>query len=72
MWLSMVLISVCVCLCVRAGAFVQIENMLTLLVEKCQCSPPLFHVDEMVYHSVIQYTFIFFVVLGYLAKRLTR
>ena len=38
---------------------------------ECQCHPPLFHVYETVYHSVIQYTLSFFV-LGYLAKMLAR
>ena len=47
----------------------QVEKYVyTLLVEKLQCHPPLFHVDKTVYHSVIQDRLLFIVVLGYLAK----
>jgi hypothetical protein len=57
----------------RTGGLVNLRQAgvdlrFTLFVEKCQCHPPFFHVDETVYDSVIQYMLLFFVVLGYLTK----
>ena len=67
MCLSMVLISVvhvCACVCVRVCICACVHTSrktfcLTLLIEKRQFHPPLFHAVEMVYDSVIQYTLTF-------------
>jgi hypothetical protein len=61
MWLIMATFCVCVCACVHASG-------LTLH----QCHPPLFHVAETVYDTVVLYTRLVFVVLGYLAKMFAR
>jgi hypothetical protein len=68
MWLSMVLISVCAHVC----PFLQVEKHVESPNLQRNANAILAHVDETVYHAVIQYRLKFFVVLDYLAKMLAR